>query len=399
MKTIIILGLTYNQIPLIKKVKELGYRALAIGVGGTEPVAAKYADAWFSIDTSDKEAVLELAIKEKADGLITCGTSTAICTIAYVTEKLSLSDKVISYDVSLNAVYKDRFRGIIPELLPKGFFSSTFEDAFDKSENLSFPVILKPADGGGGKGVTIIENNQKNIFEKAFHHAYDFSYNKSVIVEEFVDGQVFGAESIILDGKIYLLAIADKIISPPPHCVTLGVAFPSKLPEDTIKKIEKVNTDAINKLGIKWGMTHIDMAINRNGEPKIFDIGPRMAGGLIASKLIPEKYNYDLYKAAIQLSTGEMPDLPQQPNDLYYGSRFITSSKTGTLKSISYNDENVNKYKIENIRQLVSNGNKVSNIKDDSSRLIIFSSKADSYEKLISNLDDFSNKISIEFNE
>ena len=399
MKTIIILGLTYNQIPLIQKVKELGYRAIAIGVGGTEPVAAKYAVAWFAIDTSDKEAVLELAIKEKVDGLITCGTSTAICSIAYVTEKLKLSDKVIPYDVSLNAVYKDRFRDVIPELLPKGFFCSDIGNAKMKSEALTFPIILKPADGGGGKGVTIIDNRNETFFETAFRHAYDFSYNKSVVVEEFVDGQVFGAESIIIDGQIYLLAIADKIISPPPHCVTLGVAFPSKLPKNIIEKIENVNSKAINKLGIKWGMTHIDMAINRNDEPKIFDIGPRMAGGLIASKLIPEKYNYDFYKAAIQLSIGALPETPASANNLYYGSRFITSSKTGILKNISYNNENIKKYKIENIRQLVLNGNEISDIKDDSSRLIIFSSKAESYEKLVDNLDNFSNKINIEFNE
>ncbi len=396
MKTIIILGLTYNQIPLIEKVKELGYRAIAIGVGGTKPVAAKHADAWFSIDTSDKEAVLELAVKEKAAGLITCGTSTAMCSIAYVTEKLKLSNKVISYDVSLNAVYKDRFRKIIPTLLPKGFFSSTLEDAIKKSETLTFPVILKPADGGGGKGVTIIENNNEAGFADAFNHAYDFSYNQSVIVEEFVEGQVFGTESIIINGKIYLLVIADKIISDPPHCVTLGIAFPSKLSKNIIDKIKKVNSQAINKLGIKWGMTHIDMAINRHDEPKIFDIGPRMAGGLIASKLIPETYSYDFYKAAIQLSTGETPDEPKQSNELYYGSRFIISSKTGILKSISYNSENVNKFKIENIRQLVFCGAEISNVKDDSSRLMIFSSKADSYEKLVSNLNCFTNEITIE---
>jgi len=399
MKTIIILGLTYNQIPLIEKVKELGYRAVAIGVGGTEPVAAAYADSWFSIDTSDKEAVLELAIKEKAVGLITCGTSTAMCTIAYVTEKLKLSDKVIAYDVSLNAVYKNRFRKIIPELLPKGFFCSTLDDAIIKSDNLSFPIIIKPADGGGGKGVTIVQNNNKKEFEKAYNHAYNYSYNKSVVIEEFIDGQVFGAESIIINGEIYLLAIADKIISPPPHCVTLGVAFPSKLSEAITKKIKKVNSRAINKLGIKWGMTHIDMAINSTEEPKIFDIGPRMAGGLIASKLIPEAYDYDFYKAAIQLSIGATPETPKSSNGLFYGSRFITSSRTGILKNIIYKSEDIKKYNIENIRQLVLNGAEISNLKDDSSRLMIFSSKAFSYEELISNLDNFSNNIKIEFNE
>jgi len=215
-------------------------------------------------------------------------------------------------------------------------------------------------------------------------------YQSKIVVGKFVDEdrptwtemyregvkKVFGAESIIINGKIYLLAIADKIISPPPHCVTLGVAFPSKLSEAITKKIKKVNSRAINKLGIKWGMTHIDMAINSTEEPKIFDIGPRMAGGLIASKLIPEAYDYDFYKAAIQLSIGATPETPKSSNGLFYGSRFITSSRTGILKNIIYKSEDIKKYNIENIRQLVLNGAEISNLKDDSSRLMIFSSKA-----------------------
>ena len=117
MRSIIILGLTYNQVPLVKKVQEMGYRAVAVGVDGSTPIAAEHADQWCAIDTSDHQAVLDCARREDAAGLVTCGTSTAMCTIAFVNEVLGLSKKVIPYGVAQNAVYKDSCRTIIGDLI------------------------------------------------------------------------------------------------------------------------------------------------------------------------------------------------------------------------------------------------------------------------------------------
>jgi len=399
MKTILVLGLTYNQIPLVQKAKEMGYRVFAIGVGGGgggECACDAYADDCLPIDTSDKEAVLSFTKRENVVGLLTCGTSTAICTIAYVSQKLSLSNKVIPYKVACNATYKQRFRRIIRALLPCGIFSSHITEAYLNSRRLCYPLILKPADGGGGKGITGIHSPGENLFASAFNYALDYSLNKKIIIEEFIEGPVLGTESFVINGVIKLLAIADKIITSPPRCVTLGVTFPSILSQDIQRKICELNKEAIRCLDIRWGPVHIDMVVNRNGEPKIIDIGPRLAGGPIMSKLIPDAYSFDIYKETIKLAVGEMANLPEKCNSNYYGSRFILPLKKGILRGIDYSNFDTKKYNISSIRQLISNGCNLGNMDNDSARLMMFTSKAKTYNRLISNLNQFEKSIKIQ---
>lgn len=395
MKSIIVLGMTYNQVPLVEKAREMGYRTIVIGAGGGPPVAAECADAAFPIDTSDLEAVSDLAVRENAAGLVTCGTSTPMCTVAYVTEKLGLSKYVISYDTALKSVHKDRFRDIIGDLLPRGTSSFDADSTYQQSISFDYPLILKPGDGGGGKGITVVDELDKEAFHKAFAYAQEFSRSKRVIVEEFVDGEILGAESFTLDGHVQLLAIADKIITEPPRCITLGVAFPSRLPVEVQDRIRDVNEAAVSRLGIRWGPTHIDMAVNRNGRPKIIDIGPRLPGGHIMSTLIPAAYGYDFHKATIQLALGIVPSTPGGPDTIYYGYRFMISPKPGMLGSIDYTQADMERYSIGAIRQLVPNGTVLGDAENDGSRLIMFTSKGDSYDALIANLDDFSSRVRI----
>jgi len=396
MKTIIILGLTYNQIPLIQKVQEMGYRAVAIGVGGGEPAACTYADAWFPIDTSDMGAVLDLAVRERAVGLVTCGTSTAICTIAYVTEKLKLSDRVISYETAVNATFKDRFRGLIGDLLPSGISATSLEEASAESQRFTFPVVLKPADGGGGKGITVVAASPKGPFTEAYEHALAHSRGRVVIVEELVEGTVVGVESFVLDGAVYVLAIADKLMSAPPHCITLGVAFPTRLDEKIQDRIREVNEEAIDRLGISWGATHIDVAIDKHGSPKIIDIGPRLAGGAISSRLLPSAYQYDLYGATIRLAVGEMPAAPGMKDRNFYGSRFLLAPASGTIRSIRYSEDVARANNILDVTQLTPRGFVLRNTCDDSARLLMFTTKANSYEQVLSNLDLFAASVRVE---
>jgi len=397
-RTIIVLGLTYNQIPLIQKSREMGYRTVAIGVGGGEPVASQYADAWFPIDTSDKEAVLELAQRERAVGLVTCGTSTAICTIAYVTEQLGLSETFISYDTAGKAVFKDRFRDCIGDLLPAGFSESHLGTAFERSHTLTYPLIVKPGDGGGGKGITIIEQPDLQAFRTAFRYAQKCSRSQVNIVEEFLGGAVLGAESFVLDGDVRLLVIADKTISPPPGCITLGVVFPSILHPAIQREVRRINEEAIKRLGINWGPVHIDMVINARREPTIIDVGPRLAGGTLMAYLVPQAYDYDFYNATIQLATGHLPRPFGRANEHFFGSRLLVTDAKGRLNSISYSSEKAAQFRIANYRQLVPNGSLLDGARDDSARLVAFTTKGASYREVAGNLDLFAATLAIDVN-
>lgn len=395
MQSIIVLGLTYNQVPLVQKVQEMGYRAVAVGIGGSTPIAAEYADQWYAIDTSDHQAVLDCARREDAAGLVTCGTSTAICTIASVNEVLGLSKTVIPYAVARNAVYKDRFRTIIGDLMPQGTSAKDPREAAYAARTIGYPLIVKPGDGGGTKGVTILREAQEGTFDEAFAYAQRFSRSKVVVIEEFHDGPVLGAESLVLDGQVRLLAIADKLISPTPRCITLGVAFPSRLSLEVQARIRAINEAAITRLGIRWGPTHIDMVVNRRGEPEIIDVGPRLAGGALMARLVPAAYDYDIYRAVIQLAAGKMPEPLNESNALHYASRFLTTTRKGTLHSVSYREEDLDTYNISPPVQLIPNGTFLGNPEDDGARLLMFTTHGASHKQIMAQLDRFSESVRI----
>lgn len=396
MKSIIVLGLTYNQVPLIEKAQEMGYRAIAIGAGGGAPVAAEVADAWFPIDTSDKEAVVALAEQQDTVGLVTCGTSTAMCTAAYVTEKLGLSDKMISHATSLDAVFKDRFRKLLGPLLPRGVSGADPAEAFAQARNFTFPLIVKPGDGGGGKGITVVRQADRDSFIDAFDYAAGHSRSKVVIAEEFIEGPVLGAESLVLDGTVHLLVVADKVISAPPRCVTLGVAFPSVLPDQVQQRIAEVNASAISQLSIRWGPTHIDMAVTSQGEPRIIDIGPRLAGGPLMAQMVPDAFGYDFYRAAIDLATGREVPPPGAAGPKHYASKFLVTDKAGVLKGLHYAAQDVSRFGIENIRQLKDPGSVLAGVSNDGARLLFFTTKGDSREQAMLNLQNFSETVHID---
>ena len=393
---LLVFGMTYNQIPLIQKGQEIGYHVIAIGKGGG--VCDVIADEWFSIDTSDKETVLRLAKEKQVKAMITCGTSTPICTIAYVNEKLNISDKTISYETALNATYKNRFRKIIPELLPKGIESSDSRYAYKVMKNIEPPYVLKPADGGGGKGITVIYSNNEDEFKTAFEYALNYSYNSTVIAEQFIIGKIIGVESLTIDGKVNALVIPDKTVTPPPRCITLGLTMPTNLTKEIQDRVLEINQKAISTLGIKWGPTHIDMAIDKNGVPYIIDIGPRLAGGPVWAELLSRMYDYDFYKAAIELSAGIMPlNIPQRTNETYFSERFVISKETGKLENIKLpKKEMLAECNILSYRQLVKNGTMLKANDNDGDRICMFTAHGNSYDDLNSSQDLFESSINIE---
>ena len=383
--TILVFGTTYNQVPLIRKIQGMGLGAWATSVGDSS-LCDGVADRVLDVDTSDAETLLKIVEKHRIKGLLTCGTSTAICTIAYINEKLGLSRKIIPYDVALNATIKESFRRILaPDgVVPRGDTVSTEDELFEKSAALAFPVVLKPVDGGGGKGVEVVEERSRHALEHAFRRSIAYSRMNKLIVEEYTAGIPLGVESITVDGVTHVLAVVEKSLAGFPHCVTTGVFFPSPRLEKHLEKIVQVATRAIARLGIEWGPAHIDMVLRGEGSPYIVDVGPRLAGGPIASALIESATGYDLYRAAIDLCIGR--DVPHPdvdpPTAAVYGSHFIVRDVTGTISAIEYDAELARELGLRDFRLLKQVGDRINGITTDGDRLAVFHLSAASREEM-----------------
>jgi biotin carboxylase len=239
------------------------------------------------------------------DGIVTIATDICIPTISYVAEKMELIAN--SVHSSIIATNKDLMRRAFEShkvLSPKSVTLTKIEDW--KNCELSFPIIIKPTDRSGSRGVSLVSNHDE--FQFAFDRARDESFEKKIVVEEFIDGYEVSVESISWKGKHYILAITDKVTSGPPHFVELQHHQPSLLPINILNNIRLSTLKALDALGINFGASHSEFKIKPNGEIYIIEVGARMGGDFIGSHLVNLSTGYDFLKGVIEISLNEFTE-------------------------------------------------------------------------------------------
>ena len=200
MKKILIVGAGFLQVPLIKKAKEWGLYTIAVD-GDQNAPGFFYADEWECIDITDETQCLEYAKEKEINGVITAATDYGILTVARIAETMNLPG--ISYEIAKTVKNKYLIRKNISQNEELQFFElDTEEKALQLREQIRYPVIVKPCDGSGSKGVEKVEN--KDGLLEAFQEAYRFSKSKKVLVEDFFVGKEYGADIFVHDGMHFL---------------------------------------------------------------------------------------------------------------------------------------------------------------------------------------------------
>ena len=186
MKKILLLGGSRYLLPVIKSAHELGLYVITCDYL-PDNIAHKYSDEYVNVSIIDKEAVLEVAKKLEIDGIMSFATDPGVVTAAYVAEKLGLP-----YGGSYESVSilqdKGRFRSFLTEHnfnVPHAKSYKNLEDALRDTDFFTWPVIVKPVDSAGSKGVTRVDD--KNELRKAIEYALDFSHCDQFIIEDFIE--------------------------------------------------------------------------------------------------------------------------------------------------------------------------------------------------------------------
>ena len=298
MKKILIVGAGFLQVPLIKKAKECGLYTIAVD-GDQNAPGFFYADEWECIDITDETQCLEYAKEKEINGVITAATDYGILTVARIAETMNLPG--ISYEIAKTVKNKYLIRKKISQNEELQFFElDTEEKALQLREQIRYPVIVKPCDGSGSKGVEKVEN--KDGLLEAFQEAYRFSKSKKVLVEDFFVGKEYGADIFVHDGMVEVMALLGKHITPEPDYAELGHYYPSGLKNE--KEIKEKLRQAVKNLGITHGAVNMDYLVNGE-EIFIVDLGARMGGNIIYSHIIPEATGRDYAKEMIMQAVGE----------------------------------------------------------------------------------------------
>jgi len=357
-KKILFLGGSKFQIPPIKYAKKQGYYVVTCDYLPNNPGHA-YADEYHNISTTDKEAVFKLAEKLKIDGIVAYASDPAAPTQAYVANKLGLPSN--PYESVLILARKDLFRNFLKKhnfLIPESKSFYTLSEAYEWFDSIKKPVIVKPVDSSGSKGVSKIENRED--LEKAFNYALEFSREKKVVVEEFFvrAGYQVAGDGFIVNGKLVFRCWGnehfDKLCNP---FVPIGESFPSVMTDYTLQQAHNETQRLLDLLDMKQGALNFDFHYNKKGDFSFLELGPRNGGNLIP-EVIKYATGVDLIQYTVESALGnDCSELNMKEVNGFFSSYMLHSIEDGIVKEIWYSDEIKKNIVEENI--FVKPGDKV----------------------------------------
>ena len=347
MKKILMLGGSMQQIPAIQAAKAKGLYTITCDYLPENP-GHKYADVYYNVSTTDKEAVLELARQLDIDGIVAYASDPAAPAAAYVSEKLGVPGN--PYESVEILTHKDLFR----EFLSKNGFNTPLAGGYNSLEEVladigrfRMPVMVKPVDSSGSKGVVKVEDISQ--VASAVEEAMLYSRSKRIVVEEFIQkkGYQISGDGFSIDGKLVFTSYGNELYSGngTREYVALGEFWPLLISEDLQKKVNDELQKLITALGMKTSAYNIEVILDNNDDVYILELGPRNGGSYIP-QLIQYATGVDLVDYTIRAAIGEdCSDLCMAPTVGFYSNYMIYSTHPGKYKEIwfdkSFEDKNL----------------------------------------------------------
>jgi biotin carboxylase len=343
-KKLMVLGAGPFQIAGIRKAVELGHYVISVD-NVPDNLGHRYAHRSLSCSTTHREELAEMAAALAIDGICTFSSDVAVPSVGYLCDRLDLPG--VSRATAERMSAKHRFREAQMRAgLPHPAFMVANAPAQLRSlrDRLRFPLVFKPVDASGSRGVRLVPEPSAEEVASAFAYARSFSSSGSVCIEEFVPGREVGGDAVLIDGEIAFAAITEKHFQ---GFVVTGHNLPAMLSDDDRRRIRGAVEECARAVGYTRGPLNFDVKIS----PEclvVLEMSARNGGNGIPA-IIYRATGVDVEKAAIQFALGEPVVLPPGVDadrlvrrgaaSLVFGSRM-----DGTLRHI--ND-------LEQVRELV----------------------------------------------
>ncbi|QDV51210.1 ATP-grasp domain-containing protein [Gimesia fumaroli] len=333
-KKLLIAGGGYAEIPLILAAKDLGFRVITSG-NREKDLGHQFSDQCCLEDFSDKEAMLKLAKSLKIDAICASCNDFSALTAAYVAENLQLAGHD-PYNTTLLIHHKDRYREFaqkhgIPSPRAEGFDS--IEGAYNSLLNFQFPVIVKPVDLTGGKGISKVTNLQ--IAKASLEKAFQISRTKKIVIEEFIEGSRHGLSTFIRDGRVVFFFNDNEHYYLNPYLVS-AASTPADVSPETATILCKTAEKIASLLKLNTGIFHIQYIL-RQDIPVIIEICRRAPGDLYI-QFVQHATGMEYPTYIVKSSAGmNCDDLTQIEPQGFFTRHCIMPPRNGRIKEVIFN--------------------------------------------------------------
>jgi biotin carboxylase len=305
--TLLFLGASVSQLPAIERARELGHRVVAVD-GDAKAVAFPLCDATAAVDFSDVDAVAEVGARHRVDGVLAISSDRAVLPAARIAEALGLPG--VGVEVARAMTDKAVMRAALSAAglrQPRFAIVHRPADAHRTLELVPLPVVVKPADSGGQRGVRLVERREE--LAGAIGDAASFSRSGTVVVESFVPGPELNGIFVVRDGEPLPITLSDRL-RPAGRGFGVGWAhlYPSRLAPDALAAASSLGADAIRALGLRNGIAFPQLIVGTDGRPQLVEAAARIPAGQMAD-LVRCATGIDLFELAIAFALGEeIPD-------------------------------------------------------------------------------------------
>lgn len=337
MKKMLMVGGSHAEIPLIEAAHKMGYEVITTG-NQAEGLGHPYADAYIACDFSDKEAICRLAEEQKVDAICSGCNDFAYLSTAYACEKLGLPGHD-SYETALQLHHKDKYRSLARQLgieTPRAFLCRSLEELREACGQMRFPIIIKPVDLTGGKGM--MRCDEPGEIENAYENGMKATRENYLVAEEFVTGTNHGFSAYIQDQKVTFYFADNEQYYHNPYLVS-GASAPGDVPQGALNQLCADCEKIAKKLRLSDGILHIQFILREDGIPVIIEVCRRAPG--------------DLYIHLVELATGvdypacivageaglKIPPLGLHQTDGFYVRHCIMADRGGRIKEVRIDDE------------------------------------------------------------
>ena len=345
-KKLMLLGGLRYLLPIINIAHKLGYYVITCDYLPNN-IAHKYSDEYINVSIIDKDAVLRIAQEKRIDGIMSFAVDPGVVTAAYVAEQMGLPFQG-SYESVCILQDKSKFRKFLSDNkfnVPNAKGSTNLNDALADVDYFNWPVIVKPVDSAGSKGVSRVDT--PNDLAKAIEYALSEAHNGHFIIEDFLEkeGNTSDSDCFTVDGKLVFCSFSDQRFdanASNPYTPS-AYSWPSTMPQWAQDELKNELQRLMVLLNMKTGIYNIETRLCKNGKAYIMEVSPR-GGGNRLSEMLNYSTNTNIIEYAVRAAMGENTVGLCAPNYSGYLAEIILhSDKKGVFGNLEVAESFKNK--------------------------------------------------------
>ena len=334
-KKLMLLGGIRYLLPVIKAAHEQGYYVITADYI-PDNIAHKYSDEYVNVSIIDKEAVLKVAKEKQIDGIMSFGVDPGVVSASYVQNKMGLPSfgPFESVEILQN---KDKFRAFLANNgfnVPQAKGFDSIEAAMNEINWYPWPVIVKPTDAAGSKGVTRVDRPED--LKPALEYAIEHSISGHIIIEEFIEkaGCSSDTDSMSVDGKLVFTSFSAQrfdVNATNPY-TPAAFSWPSTFTKEQETYLKSEIQRLITLLGLKTVVYNIETRIGTKGKPYIMELTPR-GGGNRLCEMLRYATGVDMITAITRAIVGDpiLEPIEQKPYNGHWAEIILHADKNGVF--------------------------------------------------------------------